>query len=90
MTPVPGAATSGSESSWVQKDPAICGGEACIRGMRVPVWSVVRARNLGASDEELLHYFVVPLTPADLEAAWHYYAEHREEIDSDLRSNLEA
>jgi uncharacterized protein (DUF433 family) len=57
--------------------------------MRLPVWSVVQARRLGASDQELLQYFVVPLTPADLEAAWAYHERHRAEIDQDIQENTE-
>ena len=30
------------------------------------------------------------LTQADLDAAWAYYAQHREEIDDDIRRNEEA
>lgn len=76
-----------TEQSWIQKTPDVCGGEACIRLTRIPVWSLVRARRLGASDEELLRYFVVPLTPADVQAAWAYYEQHHDEIEEDQRQN---
>jgi uncharacterized protein (DUF433 family) len=71
--------------SWIQKTPNVCGGDARIRNTRVPVWSLVVARRLGATDAELLDYFVTPLTPADVAAAWDYYARHREEIEQALR-----
>lgn len=51
-----------TEHSWIQKTPGICGGDACIRKTRIPVWTLVAARRLGASDADLLHYFVTPLT----------------------------
>jgi uncharacterized protein (DUF433 family) len=76
--------------SWIQKTPEVCGGDACIRDTRVPVWSLVVARRLGASDEDLLRYFVTPLSPADVEAAWKYYQQHPEEIDSAIRQHEEA
>src|SRR5438309_1674284 len=72
---------STTERSWIQKTPDVCGGDACIRNTRIPVWSLVAARRLGASDEELLHYFVTPLTPADVQAGWGYYVQHPDEID---------
>lgn len=76
--------------SWIQKSPDVCGGEACIRDTRIPVWSVVAARNLGASDDQLRSYFVTPLSPADLRAAFGYYEEHAQEIDEDIRQNEDA
>jgi len=79
-----------TEQSWIQKTPGVCGGDACIRNTRIPVWSVVVARRLGASEHELLNYFVTPLTPADLQAAGAYYEQHREEIELNIRENEEA
>lgn len=76
--------------SRIQKTPHICGGEACIRDTRVPVWSVVAAQRLGASHEELLTYFVTPLTPADLQAAFAYHEQHQNEIEEEIRLNQEA
>jgi uncharacterized protein (DUF433 family) len=43
-----------TERSWIQKRPDVCGGDACIRDLRFPVWQLVQARRLGASDEHLL------------------------------------
>jgi uncharacterized protein (DUF433 family) len=76
--------------SRIQKTPTICGGDACIRDTRIPVWSVVEAHRLGASAEELLSYFVTPLSAEDVQAALDYYEEHAEEIDNDIRLNEEA
>jgi uncharacterized protein (DUF433 family) len=86
---MPGHEVLRTETSWIQKTPGVCGGQACIRTLRLPVWSVVQARRLGATDEELLNYFVVPLTPADVQAAWTYYDQNREEIEDDIRQNTE-
>jgi type III restriction enzyme len=79
-----------TDKTRVQKTPDVCGGEACIRNTRIPVWSIVRALQLGAREEELLSYFVTPLTPADVHAALKYYQEHVEEIDTEIRQNEEA
>ena len=78
------------EKSWIQKTPAVCGGDACIRDTRIPVWSVVQAHRLGVSPQELLIHFVTPLTPADVQAALTYYDEHAEEINHEIRLNEEA
>lgn len=76
--------------SWIQKTPGKCGGRACIRDTRIPVWSMVNARRLGASDDDLLRYFVTPLTPADVQAAWAYFDKNPDEIEGDIRENEEA
>jgi len=79
-----------TEQSWIQKTPGVCGGDACIRDTRIPVWSLVVARRLGIADEALLHYFVTPLSPADVQAAWAYYEQQPEEIDQEIRINEKA
>jgi uncharacterized protein (DUF433 family) len=43
----------------VRKTPAVCGGDACIRGTRIMVWLLVDLKQQGASDQEILE--VVPL-----------------------------
>jgi len=79
-----------TENSWIQKTPGVCGGDACIRNTRIPVWSVIAARRLGASDTDLLHHFVTPLSAADLEAASAYFTLHPKEIEEEIRLNEEA
>jgi uncharacterized protein (DUF433 family) len=79
-----------TERSWIQKTPAICGGEACVRDTRVPVWSLVVAQRQGDSDADLQGYFVTPLTAADVQAAWKYYEQQRAEIEADIQRNEEA
>jgi uncharacterized protein (DUF433 family) len=77
-----------ASTSWVSKKKDRCGGEACIRNLRIPVWAVVNYRRLGASDEEILRSYQ-SLQPADLEAAWAYAAGHEQEIDEAIRRNEE-
>ena len=76
-----------TEQSWIQKTPGKCGGRACIRTTRIPVWSLVVAHRLGVTDSQLLHYFVTPLTSADVQTAWAYYEQNVEEIETDIRDN---
>lgn len=75
-------------TSWISKRPNFCGGDACIRDTRIPVWGVVRDRQLGATDEVILECYP-SLTPADLEAAFAYAAAHAEEIETSIRENEE-
>lgn len=63
----------------IRKTPGVCGGHACIRETRVPVWTLQRLRELGATDRQLLADFP-SLSPTDLAAAWEYSATHADEI----------
>ena len=72
----------------VSKTPGVCGGDACIRGQRIPVWTLVNYRRLGGSEENLLRDYP-SLTSADLEAAWEYAAAYPDEIDLAIRENEE-
>ena len=40
--------------SGIQKTPGVCGGDACIRQTRIPVWVLVNARRLCISEAEHL------------------------------------
>jgi uncharacterized protein (DUF433 family) len=73
----------------IQKTPGVCGGDACIRTTRIPVWLLVGYRKDGLSDAELLEAYP-SLTLADLSAAWWYYAENRAEIEQAIREQEEA
>jgi uncharacterized protein (DUF433 family) len=83
-----GVMNAETRTAWISKKPDRCGGEACIRDSRIPVWVLVNYRRLGGSDAELLHDYP-SLTPADLEAAWSYAAVHADEIDHAIRQNEE-
>ena len=73
----------------IQKTPGVCGGRACIGKRRIPVWSVVKYRQLGATDEQLMTLFDPALTQAELDAAWRYVAAQPDEIAADIRENDE-
>jgi uncharacterized protein (DUF433 family) len=79
-----------TEQSWIQKAPEVCGGDACIRNTRIPVWSLVVARRHGVSEEELRSYFVTLLSLADVQTALAYFEQHSEEIELNIRQNEEA
>jgi uncharacterized protein (DUF433 family) len=81
-----GSGRAATRATWISKNPNRCGGDACIRGSRIPVWVLVNYRRLGGPD--LLRDYP-SLTPADLEAAWVYAAAHKEEIDRAIRENEE-
>ena len=54
-------------------DPAKLGGQACIRGMRIPVATVVRCVASGMSTAEILDAYP-DLEPEDIEQALAYVA----------------
>jgi uncharacterized protein (DUF433 family) len=70
----------------ISKTRDICGGDACIRGHRIPVWVLVGYRRLGASTADLLRNYP-SLSMADLEAGWEYAAANAEEIDRAILEN---
>ncbi len=73
-------------ASWISKKPDRCGGDACIRETRIPVWVLVNYRRLGASEAEMLQAYP-SLNLSDLEAAWTYAAANGPEIDQAISEN---
>ncbi|KYC39655.1 hypothetical protein WA1_30420 [Scytonema hofmannii PCC 7110] len=67
----------------IQITPGVCSGQARIRNTRIPVLTLVAYRQQGAPDEELLANYP-GLTAADLDAAWDYYEQNREQIDREI------
>lgn len=72
----------------VTKAAGVCGGSACVAGTRIPVWVLAQAQQLGNSEAEILQNYS-SLTAADLAIALAYAADHPEEIEKDIRENLE-
>jgi uncharacterized protein (DUF433 family) len=56
----------------IDSTPTVSGGEPCIVRTRIPVWILVRARQLGLSDAELLASYPT-LRAEDLANTWAYY-----------------
>jgi uncharacterized protein (DUF433 family) len=66
-------------------DPAICGGQLCAKGTRVPVTVILDSLAEGASREEIRHSYPT-LVPIHIDAALAYAAElAREETFLPLR-----
>jgi uncharacterized protein (DUF433 family) len=78
-----------ARSSWIQKSPNVIGGDACIRNTRIAVWMLVNAHNLGIPDEQIRERYDPPLTQADLDVAWNYYEQHRNETETACIENNE-
>ena len=72
--------------SGIERTPGVCGGDPCVRRTRIPVWLLVRAQQLGSSDEDILVDYPT-LSHQDLDNAWHYYKQHRADIDQQIADN---
>lgn len=70
----------------IESNPEVCGGEPCIVRTRIPVWLLVRARQLGKSEADLLHAYP-SLRAEDLANAWAYARANREEIERQISEN---
>lgn len=70
----------------IQKIPNVMGGSACIANTRISVWVLVRSRQLGISDTEILNIYPM-LNPTVLTDVWRYADLHQEEIEADIVAN---
>jgi uncharacterized protein (DUF433 family) len=77
-------------NSWtgITKTPGVVGGDACIRNMRIPVWSLVQYRHMGANDDRILEAYP-QLTAIDLANAWAYAEAFPDEIAKAIAANQE-
>ncbi len=73
----------------VDSRPGVCGGEPCIVRTRIPVWTLVRARQLGASESDLLRAYP-ELREEDLSEAWAYAHANPGEIERQITQNENA
>ncbi|MFN0034855.1 MAG: DUF433 domain-containing protein [Saprospiraceae bacterium] len=73
----------------IEKTRGVCGGSACVIRTRIPVWSLVAWKKLGASDEQLLKSYPT-LIQQDLDNAWGYHLIHTQEIETEIKENDEA
>jgi uncharacterized protein (DUF433 family) len=76
-------------TSWIEKTPGVCGGDARIRATRHTVAGLVAWRRLGLTDPQILERHP-DLMPADLEAAWSYSEAHPDEIERAILANEDA
>ena len=72
----------------IEKTQGVCGGDARIAKTRIPIWSLVNYRHLGATDVRILQDFP-HLSAADLANAWAYAEAHPEEIEAAIARNEE-
>jgi uncharacterized protein (DUF433 family) len=81
--PYPGAGTFAEERmtdfSRITMDPRVCGGRACLRGMRIRVKDVLDLLAGGASREEILADYPY-LEDADISAALAYAAQQTDHL----------
>jgi len=70
----------------IESNPHVCGGEPCIVRTRIPVWLLVRARQLGTNEADLLRCYPT-LRAEDLANAWAFYRAHKAEIEKQIRQN---
>ena len=73
----------------IESNPVVCGGEPCIVRTRIPVWTLVRARQLGLSDAEILHAYP-SLNAEDLTGAWAYARSNPAEIERHIELHEKA
>jgi uncharacterized protein (DUF433 family) len=78
-----------TSASWVERNPGVCGGAACIRNTRHTVAGLVQWRRLGLSDERILEHHP-DLNSADLETAWAYCHQQPNEIEQTIREDEDA
>ena len=78
-----------AQATEIVKTPGVCGGSACVRTTRIPVWSLVSWRRQGVFDERLLEMYPT-LNQSDLNAAWTYADGHHDEIEKDIKENEDA
>ena len=72
----------------IRKTAGVCGGEACIRNTRIPVWVLVSLKRQGIQNSDLLRNYP-DLNLDDLAAAWSYQSHNSDEIDATIRANEE-
>lgn len=79
----------GDKFPGIEKLEGVSGGEACIVRTRIPVWSLVQAKQLGMSEADILHSYP-SIRAEDLASAWAYARLHKDEIDRAIIENESA
>jgi|SRR6266851_2719086 len=82
----PSAALVAGQHPGITCVPGVCGGNPCIKGTRLAVWILYRAKLAGASDNQLLRQYPF-LKKSDLKNAWRFAKEHTAEIEQTIREN---
>jgi len=66
----------------IEKTPGVRAGKACIEGTRIAVVDIVLLHKRGYRPEEMLQYYVRPLTLSQVHSALAYYYDHPQEIEA--------
>lgn len=74
----------------ISKDPAVCGGRACVAGTRVRVMDIVSMHASGLNPIQIVSELPSLHGVADVYAALLYYEDHREEIEAELADHQAA
>ncbi len=82
MEPVMATAAEIVSYPHIEKTPGVRGGKACIEGTRIAVVDIVLLHKRGYTTEEMLGYYLRPLTPAQVHSALVYYYDHPDEIEA--------
>lgn len=78
------ATAAATVATHVTKNPRVCGGKACIDATRIRVMDVALLLRQGLPPKEMVEYFSVPLSLAQIHGARAYYYDHGEEIANDI------
>ena len=76
----------GDAFAGIDRMPGVAGGAACLVRTRIPVWLLVRSRQLGTTETELLSAYP-PIGATDLTNAWAYARTHADEIAAEIAEN---
>ena len=76
------------EKPHIEITPGTCGGKPRIAGHRVRVQDIVIWTEQGQSPDEIVAN-IPSITLADIFAALAFYHDHRDEIDHDIRAEIE-
>lgn len=72
----------------ITKTPGVCGGVACIKGTRIPVWVIESYRRSGAELSDFAEIYP-HISAEQIAAGIDYAARHAEEIEAELTANQE-
>jgi uncharacterized protein (DUF433 family) len=73
----------------ITKIPNVCGGKACVAGLRVRVMDIViRHEDFGMNPDEIVAVYP-GLNLSDIHSALAYYFDNVDEIRNDIRRNDE-
>lgn len=78
----------GEDYPGIESQPGVCGGDPCVVRTRIPVWLLVKARQVGLSEAEILRSYPT-LRAGDLIEAWAYARSHRKDIQREISANEE-